>query len=449
MVKNNHKIFESSRCGKNGLVNIINITNGTEYRIIEGGNTMKLKKVLAALLVCMMVLPMAACAEGFSGTITGITSNDVILNNIQTVMGDFLAANPDLKLDFQRSTVEDLDSKINLAHVSGQGYDYISVNNSSVKQFVAAGVLEPLDPYLEAAGIDLSEYYSESLLEVGKVDGVLYAIPQDPDCRVMIYNKKVLDAAGFEAPKNQEDILKICEALCHDGVYAFARQFSSLGTVYNEGSFIIANGANICREVDGKIVGTCNTPEMIKSMQFWVDMIPYMPQDMNYDETQVHQMFVDGKLLFNIYGPWMINDTTTALSNLEYGVDYALIPVPGDVPNSSIAGGFWVGIGSGSKNKDATWATIQEMLSPEMICKMQFAMPGDGRCYDMAPYNTEIYQPFKQALTGAQPPMPYSTNFNKVCDIFYDYFNRVVVGGEDIVEMMTLCDADINALFAE
>lgn len=410
---------------------------------------MKLKKMVAVLLMACMLLPMTAMAAGLSGTVVGITHNDVILANLETVLADFLAENPDLKLDFQRSTVEDMDSKINLAHVSGQDYDYISVNNSSVKQLVAAGALEPLDPYLEAAGIDLTEYYSEALLEVGKVDGVTYALPQDPDCRVMIYNKKLITEAGFETPKNQEDILKICEALCKDGVYAFARQMSSLGCVYNEGSFIVANGANICREVDGKIVGACNTPEMIKSLQFWVDMVPYMPKDMNYDETQVHQMFMDGKLLFNIYGPWMINDPSKSLEGLEYGVDYELIPVPGDVPNSSIAGGFYVGIGSGSKNKDAAWATIAALLEPEKICGIGFALPGDSRCYDVAPYNGELYKPFLQAYGGAQPPMPYSTNFNKICDIFYDYFNRVVVGGEDIAEMMTLCDEEINALFAE
>lgn len=407
-----------------------------------------LKKLFAVSLVGLMVLPLTVTAsDEISGTVTGISSNDVLLNNLEPVLSDFLSENPNLKLDFQRSTVEDLDSKINLAHASGQDYDYICVNNSSIKQLVAAGALEPLDPYLEAAGIDLTENYSEALLDVGTVDGKLYAIPQDPDCRVMIYNKKVLDAAGFDAPETPEDILEICEALCKDGVYAFARQFSSLGTVYNEGSFIVANGASICREENGTIVGSCSTPEMIRSMQFWVDMIPYLPKDMNYDETEVHTMFIEGKLLFNIYGPWMIGDPSTGLDSLEFGVDYDLIPVPGDVPNSSIAGGFWVGIGSGSKNKEATWAVIEELLKPENICGIGFALPGDNRCYDMEPYNEAIYQPFRLAFTGAKPPMPYSANFNKVCDIFYEYFNRVLVGGEDIEEMMELCDKEINSLF--
>lgn len=406
-----------------------------------------LNTLIVLLLICMSLIPFASSAEGLSGTVTGITSNDAVMSNIQAVLSDLLAANPNLKVDFQRSTVEDLDSKINLAHASGQDYDYISVNNSSVTQLVAVGALEPLGPYLEAAGIDLSENYSESLLQVGMVDGKLYAIPQDPDCRVLIYNKKLLDEAGFDAPKTQEDILTISKALCKDGIYAFARQFSSLGTVYNEGSFMVANGASICREENGTIVASCNTPEMIKSVQFWVDMLPYLPQDMNYNEDQVVAMFAEGKLLFNIFGPWHMNTSDSPMNDLVYGEDYGLVTVPGDVPNSSIAGGFWVGIGSGSKNKEAAWAVIQELLVPENICAMNFSLPGDNRCYDLPPYNADIYQTFKLAFTGAQPPMPYSTNFNKICDIFYDYFNRVMVGGEDIVEMMTLCDEEINSLF--
>ena len=206
--------------------------------------------LIVLLLVCMSLLPSISCAEGLSGTVTGITANDAVMTNIQTVLSDLLAANPDLKVDFQRSTVEDLDSKINLAHASGQDYDYITVNNSSVAQLVAAGALEPLDPYLEAAGIDLSENYSESLLEVGMVDGKLYAIPQDPDCRVLIYNKKLLDEAGFDPPKTQEDILTISKALCGDGVYAFARQYALCVIVIGGVPTVLSNVlANLIRSI--------------------------------------------------------------------------------------------------------------------------------------------------------------------------------------------------------
>lgn len=388
--------------------------------------------------------------QKLGGTVTAILADETLMKNYETVLSDFCTQNPDLDLKLELAQVTEIDQKINMAHAAGQDYDIINVNNSSVKQFYAAGVLEPLDEYLQKSGISLTENYSEALLDVGRVEGKQYAIPQSPDCRVLAYNKKLLDKAGIAAPTSQEDILAAAEKLAGDGVYAYARQMNSLSVVYNEGAFMIANGAAICKEENGKMVGTCNTPEMIASVQYWKDMKPYMPQDMNYNDDQVRSMFAQGKILFYIFGPWEINRVDSEISdNMVYGVDYDLISIPGTKQNASISGGFYVGIGADSKNKEAAWAVLEEVMIPENICKLGVTLPADQRCYDMAPYNEDIYQPFKEAFESAAPPMPYSENFNKICDLYYEYFNRAVIGGEDVEAMMEECDAEINKLFEE
>lgn len=147
-----------------------------------------------------------------------------------------------------------------MAHASGQAYDFVDVNNSSVQQFCAAGILEPLDSYLEADGIVLEENIGEALLSVGQSDGSQYAIPYSPDCRLLAYNKKILDEAGISPPETQADVLEIAEQLCGDGLYAFARRFdTSLAPAYIEGCFFLGNNAYICSEEDGKVVASCNT----------------------------------------------------------------------------------------------------------------------------------------------------------------------------------------------
>lgn len=380
--------------------------------------------------------------DKFKGKLNCILQDETLSNNSSFIVEKLQSENPDLKINLEVSPVSNIDQKINMAHASGQDYDFISVNNSSVQQFYAGGVLEPLDGYLEKSGISLKDNYSQSLLDVGIVDGKQYAIPQSPDCRVLAYNKKLIEAGGLSAPKTQEDILNISKALAKNGIYAYARQMNSLSPVYNEGCFMLADGAQICKDIDGKITAACNTPEMIGQIEFWKEMAPYMPKDINYSDDQIRSMFAQGKILFYIYGPWEINNTID--KQMKFGVDYDLMPVPGKVKNGSVSGGFYIGVGAGSKNKEAAWAYIEESLKPESICKLAVTLPADNRCYQMPPYNQDIYKPFIEAYKTATPPMPYSANFNKITDIFFDYYNKALIGGEDAAQMMEKCNSEIE-----
>lgn len=41
-----------------------------------------LNTLIVLLLICMSLIPFASSAEGLSGTVTGITSNDAVMSNI-------------------------------------------------------------------------------------------------------------------------------------------------------------------------------------------------------------------------------------------------------------------------------------------------------------------------------------------------------------------------------
>ena len=72
-------------------------------------------------------------------------------------------------------------------------YNYASVNQA----------LMPLDSYVEAFDIDLSNVYS-SVLDFGRVDGQLYMIARDYNHLVMQYNKDAVVAEGLTDPVELE-----------------------------------------------------------------------------------------------------------------------------------------------------------------------------------------------------------------------------------------------------
>ena len=434
----------------------------------------KIKKLVCLsivflLLVSMLVACSSSAGSSASATDTsGITSDSVSDENGEsdlelsgeirfvrledhkrdTVVEEMGIRFPDVKIVEEIVPFENLDSKINMAHASGQGYDFIQVNNSSVKQFYAAGVLEPLDHYLERDGIVLEENYGQSLLDIGSVDGVKYAISYAPDCRLLAYNKKILDEYGFKEPDSQADILAIAEAVSGDGIYAFSRRMDTpLAPAYIEGCFFLANGAQICTEEDGKVIASCDTPEMIESVEWWKSLTPYMPKDPNMSDDQCKELFAQGKCVFFVFGPWEL--TSVVGETMKYGEDYNLIVTPGSAGTGATAGGWFVGIGADSKNKEAAWQFMKISLEPEMVAQMAASLPADNRCYDMPPFNEPVYDAFVEGLNVAQPPFPVTEQFNKINDIFFEYFNKVLIGGEDTASAMAMCDAEIEKALAE
>lgn len=87
--------------------------------------------------------------------------------------------------------------------LSGSGSDFDVVTIKDVPGYatlVSKNTLEPLDSYISAAGIDLSQYGGVD--KQVTVDGSLYELPFRNDFWVVFYNKDIFDAAGVDYPSN-------------------------------------------------------------------------------------------------------------------------------------------------------------------------------------------------------------------------------------------------------
>lgn len=87
--------------------------------------------------------------------------------------------------------------------LSGSGSDFDVATIKDVPGYatlVSKNTLEPLDSYISAAGIDLSQYGGVD--KQVTVDGSLYELPFRNDFWVVFYNKDIFDAAGVDYPTN-------------------------------------------------------------------------------------------------------------------------------------------------------------------------------------------------------------------------------------------------------
>lgn len=410
------------------------------------------KILVSTLLILSMCLTLSAqgaqeAAEPQTKTIRALVWSStydqvVVPNNIEA---DFEAMNPGYDLQFERIDYDNLDKQILLAHATGNDYDIIQVNHSSISQFVAGGVLAPLDSYIKSGKIDLSTY-SPAAVDVGKMKGVSYAIPFDPDCRILAYNVKILKELGMESPKTTDDMLKIAKAAYEKGYYAMAGQLSKIMfCIYDLGGFLLCFDTHVYEEIDGKYVALLDTPEAKAYMNWAVEMYKYMPKDTNIDDTLARSMFAQGKVAMMWWTPSQIKSVIPKFPN-RADLEFSVMPVGPTGKNGSAMGGYHWGIGAGSKAKDAAWVFMEYANRPEKQALLARGLPADTKAFDYPPFNIPDYNMFRAQLETSEYPCPLTSVFPKVAETWHRRFSEALLGVISVEEACKKGQEEVQAV---
>ncbi|MCH4032451.1 MAG: ABC transporter substrate-binding protein [Lachnospiraceae bacterium] len=116
--------------------------------------------------------------------------------------------NPDHPVSVITLVWADYYTKLQTAVATGNGPDLGVSHVSKLYELAKTGAIEPLDDYLNAAGIKLSDYYEQASVDAVTIDGKIYAIPLDTHAEVMYYNLDLLKQAGI----SEDDVKNISSA---------------------------------------------------------------------------------------------------------------------------------------------------------------------------------------------------------------------------------------------
>ncbi len=113
----------------------------------------------------------------------------------------------------------DYQAKLQTIIRSKQAPDvFFNWGGGSIKPFVDAGLLLPLDPFI-AKDPDLKAKFLPSVFNSAVVDGKSYGIPMRGTQPVLLFNNaEVLKKTGVRPPKTWDELLEAVEALKADGV---------------------------------------------------------------------------------------------------------------------------------------------------------------------------------------------------------------------------------------
>ena len=116
------------------------------------------------------------------------------LKGYDAIQDRFKKDHPDIELVFQpTASYTDYHSKLLTQLSSGTAPDVFYVGDDRIASFIRNGVLLPIEG---ETGLSIADF-NDSILEVARFEGALYALPNDVNADCLWYDKEALAAAGI------------------------------------------------------------------------------------------------------------------------------------------------------------------------------------------------------------------------------------------------------------
>ena len=200
----------------------------------------------------------------------------------------------------------------------------------------------PLDKMMPAA---LAQYrWKTGDIDSGNPAGDLYGLPADAQAQVMVYNKKMFDAAGVAYPTDDwtwDDMLEAAKKLTKPDQSQYGFSFSP-GLTWRGIWINSAGGAFHTPDYKKSLL---NTPETKEALQWIWDAIwthkvsPPLPAP----NSQAPNPFISRQVAMTIDGVWWLTDFEKGLDPGEWDVCmFPKHPKTGKRTTTVEADGFWV-----------------------------------------------------------------------------------------------------------
>ena len=318
------------------------------------------RNVFALILALTFILSLAACggnsassgaAPAASGseetstvastpetkdpvTLTVYTWWDVTkFEHLQKMKSDFEAENPDIDLNLEVISWNDLATKVNTLIANNSAPDILNID--VLADYVADDLLMPATEYTSD---ELQAKFFPAFWDASNIDDTVYALPILASCRALFYNKDILDEAGAAVPTTWaelQDAAKKIKDKFGDDVYPWGIDMTtdegqaafSYYTWNNGGGFVDENGD-----------WALNSDKNVEALNFAVGLVNdgYTNSDpANETRYDLQDMFGAGKVAMMI-GP---NNIPTYLSDGGYDINYDVTTIPANEGCESIAMG--------------------------------------------------------------------------------------------------------------
>lgn len=415
------------------------------------------KGSIFAALAATTALTGAAWAQE-AKTITIATHyNDEQMAPLTECFRAYETTHPDIKIVFQQAAYGDFLQTILTSRVGGTSPDIYNIYSIWAPQLAEAGTLSMPPAEIQEW---ITGAYGSGTVGAATIDGTLWGIPTELSVYDLIYNKKILAEAGFDAPPKTWDELhdmaakitrKNDQGVIETAGYVYGPSVSNAVHVFYSQMF--AAGVAPYSE-DGKATNF-TSPVAIKILERQAALF----SEGITSNTNVVADMAGGKAGMAIMANWNKSDFQTAFGDeFENTIGVAPVPNDGGAPGTMLYAFFWA-VDSTSKVKAESWELLKWLNTAQegkpLSCTgdmMNKLGAFSGNLSDLAAMDvTDSFSvPFVEAVqSGAAKTQPNIWQASENERTLRGYIEQVWAGTLSATDAMAAADAEITAVLAE
>ncbi len=306
-------------------------------------------------------------------TVAGWASSPAEDKLVTDALNAFMQQNPNIKVTW--SVIPgDYATKMRANVASGNVPDVFYLRPDMAQEYIKAGKLLNLSPYMARDSVSPSDYYASLMEPFDCADGTVYGIPKDWNSLGLFYNKTMFQQAGLGDPSDWSwsDLQSAAQKLTKSGVVGI----SLPPDASRWGAFLFADGGQMLSS-DGK-KAAFNDQAGIDAATFYTSF------QANHTGARPGDIGAgwDGEALgkqvaaMTFEGGWMIPYMAQNFPKVQYGV--APMPKAANGKRGNLLfTNAWAAY-SGTKHPDAAWKLIKFLTGKEnqtTVLHAGFALP--------------------------------------------------------------------------
>lgn len=214
----------------------------------------------------------------------------------------------------------DAPGKLQTDGPAGLGADVFAAPHDHLGSLVSAGlIIENFWPD------EYQNEYMDAAINGTTYDGVLYGYPSAIETYALFYNKDLADKAPEtwdELIANSKEFNDLTAKNLTDRKYGFMMQVDNFYFVYSliggYGGYVFGDNNTNPNDIGLNNEGAVKAGELLQRLN--KEILPLKAEDLTYDVKQ--SLFNEGKLMYNIDGPWAVEGHRSA------GVNFGVAPLP-------------------------------------------------------------------------------------------------------------------------
>lgn len=326
----------------------------------------KSKKVTAIVLTAALALGSAACQSSSASESSGKTTitfalwDEIQSSTYQKIIDKFTEQHPDIQVEMQLTPWDQYWTKFDASAGANQAPDTFWINTYAPK-YADAGILEPLDDYMEKDNIDQSQWL-DAVTEAFYYEDELYAVPKGVDSCAVVYNKALFEKYKVSEPSEGwtwEDLKQIANQLKENIDAAGGSEYGVVLPVTDQNSFIRSYiyqaGGSFLNESMTK--GNFYNEKTVAALEDVYSLIEkgICPSASIIQENAPIDLLLSGKACLT----YTTQNNAKKMNESSLAKDLALVTLPSLENSSYVPAVMGYGMNAQGKHKEASWEFLK------------------------------------------------------------------------------------------